>query len=311
MIRGYIVVALLCFVLPLASSGKSKKNPFPEDVHVILIGFDGWGSHSFVKANMPILKRMMAQGSWTLKKRSVLPSSSAANWASMFMGAGPEIHGYTQWDSKKPEIPSAVIGEHNIFPTVSQILRKQRNDAEIGVFSNWNVIKHLVDSMSVNKIVCFPVNNIKDKYTGMTKLITDYIVEKRPTFCTVVYDFPDHYGHSFGFDSNEYYQSLMELDKCLDAIIKAAKDAGIYDKSIFIVTSDHGGTGKTHGGKTLKEMETPFVIFGCNVKKNHEVVEMMMQYDIAATIAYVFGLDMPQAWIGRPISSIFEMIRKQ
>lgn len=311
MLRRHIAITLLLsFILPFTGSGKSKKNPFPESVHVILIGFDGWGSHSFEKANMPILKEMKTQGSWTLKKRSVLPSSSAANWASMFMGASPEIHGYTQWDSMKPEIPSAVIGEHNIFPTVSQILRQQRNDAEIGVFSNWNVIKYLVDSMSVNKIVCFPVNNIKDKYTGMTKLITDYIVEKKPTFCTVVYDFPDHYGHSFGFDSNEYYQSLMELDNCLNAIIKSTKDAGIYDKTVFIVSSDHGGVDKSHGGKTLKEMETPFVIFGCNIKKGFEINDSMIQYDIAATVAYIFGLDVPQAWIGRPIETVFEKVRK-
>jgi predicted AlkP superfamily phosphohydrolase/phosphomutase len=38
---------------------------------------------------------MMENGSYTLKMRSVLPSSSAVNWASMFMGAGPELHGYT------------------------------------------------------------------------------------------------------------------------------------------------------------------------------------------------------------------------
>ncbi len=30
---------------------------------------------------------MMKRGSYTLKTRSVLPSSSAANWASMFMDA--------------------------------------------------------------------------------------------------------------------------------------------------------------------------------------------------------------------------------
>lgn len=51
----------------------------------------------------------MDAGCYTLKKRSVLPSSSAVNWASMFMGAGPELHGYTEWGSKTPELPSRVV----------------------------------------------------------------------------------------------------------------------------------------------------------------------------------------------------------
>ena len=34
---------------------------------------------------MPNVKKLMAEGSYTLKKRSVLPSSSAVNWGSMYM----------------------------------------------------------------------------------------------------------------------------------------------------------------------------------------------------------------------------------
>lgn len=301
---------MCCILSSMESMGRSKRNPFPSDVHIILIGFDGWGSHSLEKADMPIIRDMMKQGSWTLKKRSVLPSSSSPNWASMFMGASPEIHGYTLWNSMKPEIPSVVIGDHNMFPTIFQLLRQQRRDAEIGVFFNWSIIKYLVDSLSVDKLVCFPVHNQKDKYSGMTKLVADYILDNKPELCTVVYDFPDHYGHASGFDSKEYYQSLQNLDRCLESIVKAAKDAGIYDKTIFVVTSDHGGIAKEHGGKSLKEMESPFLIFGCNVKKNNEIKEMMLQYDIAATIAYILGLETPQAWIGRPVFSVFEKKRK-
>lgn len=53
--------------------------------HVVLIGLDGWGAYSVKKANMPNVKKLMAEGSYTLKKRSVLPSSSAVNWGSMYM----------------------------------------------------------------------------------------------------------------------------------------------------------------------------------------------------------------------------------
>ncbi|MCE2849571.1 MAG: alkaline phosphatase family protein, partial [Chitinophagaceae bacterium] len=51
--------------------------------HVVLIGVDGMGAYAFKKAQLPLMQSMMANGSWSLEARSVLPSSSAANWASM------------------------------------------------------------------------------------------------------------------------------------------------------------------------------------------------------------------------------------
>lgn len=81
---------------PCQAKGKAK--------HVVLIGLDGWGAYSVPKAEIPTIKQMMADGAYTLEKRSALPSSSAINWSSMFMGAGPELHGYTTWGSRTPGI---------------------------------------------------------------------------------------------------------------------------------------------------------------------------------------------------------------
>ena len=100
--------------------------------HVILIGLDGWGSYSIGKAEMPNVKKMMTEGCYTLNKRSVLPSSSAVNWASMFMGAGPELHGYTEWGSQVPELPSRIVDEDGIFPTVFGLLHRADPKAKIG-----------------------------------------------------------------------------------------------------------------------------------------------------------------------------------
>lgn len=45
------------------------------------------------------------------------------------------------------------------------------------------------------------------------------------------------------------------------------KEAGIWDDTIFILTADHGGVNKDHSGKTMEEMQTPFIISGKNIKK--------------------------------------------
>ena len=255
------IMAVLLITIPCNAKGKAK--------HVVLIGLDGWGAYSVPKADIPTIKQLMADGAYTLEKRSALPSSSAINWASMFMGAGPELHGYTQWGSKTPELPSRVLNQHGIFPTIFQLLRDAQPNAEIGCLYEWDGIKYLVDTLALSHYKQAPDYN---KYPeALCTMAETYIKEKRPTLLAVCFDNPDHVGHQAG-----------------------------------IVTSDHGGIEKGHGGKTMNEMQTPFIISGKNVKTSGEFQESMMQYDVASTIAYIFGLEQPQVWIGRPMKQVFK-----
>ena len=97
-----------------------------------------------------------------------------------------------------------------------------------------------------------------------------------------------------------------QIDTFLGRVIEATKKAGMFDDTIFILTGDHGGKDKGHGGKSLLEMEVPFIIAGKNVRQGGEFKEVNMRFDTAATIAYIFGLEQPQAWIGRPAVHVFK-----
>ena len=249
---------------------------------------------------MPVTKQFMKDGSYTLKKRSVLPSSSAVNWASMFMGAGPEIHGYTEWGSKTPELPSRELNKHGIFPTVFQLLRDAQPDAEIGCLYDWDGIKYLVDTLSMSYHAQGPDYNKQP--TVLCEMAVKYITEKKPTLTMIAFDNPDHVGHADGHDTPAYYAKIKELDGYIGQIVDAVKKAGMYDETIFIITADHGGINKGHGGKTMQEMETPFIIAGKNIKKGYCFDDIsMMQFDCASTVAEIFNLKQPQVWIGRPM----------
>lgn len=287
----------LALLLSAPCQGKQKAK------HVVLIGLDGWGAYSVPKADIPTIKQLMTDGSYTLEKRSALPSSSAINWASMFMGAGPELHGYTQWGSKTPELPSRELNEHGIFPTIFQLLRDAQPNAEIGCLYEWDGIKYLVDTLALSHHAQAPDYN---KYPeALCNMAETYIKEKKPHLLAVCFDNPDHVGHKAGHDTPEYYAKLKELDGYVARIIQAVKDAGMLEQTIFILTADHGGIDKGHGGKTMQEMQTPFIISGRNVRKGLEFRESMMQYDVASTIAYIFDLEQPQVWIGRPMKQVF------
>lgn len=61
---------------------------------------------------------------------------------------------------------------------------------------------------------------------------------------------------------------MEQLDGYIARIVEVVKKAGMYDEAIFIITSDHGGIEKGHGGIAPEEINTPFVIFGKGIKKD-------------------------------------------
>lgn len=272
--------------------------------HVVMIAFDGWGAYSVPKAEIPNIRQLMNEGCYTLKKRSVLPSSSAINWASMFNGAGTEIHGYTEWNSQTPEIPSRVVNKHGVFPTIYSLLDEQCPLAETGCLAEWEGIKYLIDSLAVDYWGLSV--NYEEQPQRLCEMAEEYIKSKKPIFVSICFDQLDHVGHADGHDTPSYYNKLNELDAYVGRIIKVLKEIGIYDDTVIIVTADHGGINKGHGGKTLQEMEVPFIISGKNIRSGGEFKESMMQFDTAATIAYALGLKQPQVWIGRPMVQVFE-----
>ena len=102
----------------------------------------------------------------------------------------------------------------------------------------------------------------------------------------------------------------MQVQKDLDAnigiVIQALKDAGIFEDTVIIMSSDHGGKGKGHGKFTLQELETPFIVYGKKIKKGHEITQPMMQYDTPAIIADILGAKIPEDWRGRAFKQIYK-----
>jgi predicted AlkP superfamily pyrophosphatase or phosphodiesterase len=267
--------------------------------HVVLIGVDGMGAYAFKKAKLPVMQSMMQQGSWSLEARTVLPSSSAANWASMNMGAGPELHGFTTWGSKSPDMPSRVLDEYGMFPSIAGLLRKSRPQSEIGFIYEWDGIGYLFPKAAVNKdLNC-------DGDVALTNAVVEYIETKKPNFLFVHLHDVDSVGHTVGHDTPEYYASVERTDAHIGEILQSIERAGIADETLVLVTADHGGIKKGHGSISMAEMQIPWIVVGPGIRKNHQVQESIMTFDTAATIATALKLKTPQVWIGRPVRSIF------
>ena len=304
--KKYDIIILFAIIGVIACTTSDEPSLPSKEKHIIFIGLDGWGGYEFENSlsHMPHVLSYSREGIYTDKKNAVSPTASGPNWASIFMGTTPDIHGYTNWDNKVPSEPYSFEVHNDIFPTISQALKLDKSNSEIGMFCQWAGILYLVDTLSINHYSHMPMAEYN--HDEFTDSIISYLKSFRPVLCTIVFDDPDHTGHKDNYFSSEYYKVLEELDECITKIVMSVKDAGYYDDTVFILTSDHGGNGNSHGGESIQEKQTPFVMWGKDVKKIGFVDDNLEQQDIAIIIASVLGFQIPKLWTGKCHANYFK-----
>jgi predicted AlkP superfamily pyrophosphatase or phosphodiesterase len=266
--------------------------------HVLVVGIDGLSPDGLKRAKAPHLHRLIQDGavSWTM--RAVMPTSSSSNWASMIMGAGPEQHGVTsnEWRPDQHSISPVVRGPGGIFPTMFALLRQQRPDARIAVFYDWDGFGRLVEPgiAEVQK-------HVKGRGAA-ARAAADWIRAHRPHLCFLQLDHVDGAGHKSGWGSEDYVRAVELADRLAGELLAALDAAGIREKTVVMIASDHGGVGKKHGGETMAEIEIPFVLAGPGVRRGHTIQAPSNVYDIAPTVIRLLRLEPHPAWTGRPVS---------
>jgi predicted AlkP superfamily pyrophosphatase or phosphodiesterase len=269
--------------------------------HVVVVGCDGFGSVAFTNGYTPVLDGLRREGASTLKARGVMPTSSSPNWASMIMGAGPEQHGVTSndWETNKFTFAPVATGPGGMFPTIFGLLRQQQPKARIACIFDWDGFGRLLERSAVDVF-----ENVKGSPATARRAI-EVIKQDKPTFLFVHFDEVDHAGHKSGWKTPEYYQAVKEVDGLIGDIIAALKEAGIYEKTILVMTADHGGTGTSHGGESMAELEIPLILHGPGVR-HVDLGPLVNTYDLAPTLAWIFQLKTPSCWIGKPLVQAFD-----
>jgi predicted AlkP superfamily pyrophosphatase or phosphodiesterase len=269
--------------------------------HVVVIGVDGLSPDGIQNAATPHLHQMMKTGASTLHARAVMPTVSSPNWASMIMGAGPEQHGVTtnDWQPNKFEIAPTAVGSAGTFPTIFGLLRSQRPSSRIACFHDWEGFARLFEQKAAD-IVEHPKGPEQTTHRAIA-----YLKQKQPEFTFIHLDHVDGAGHDHGHGTPQYYKAVAEADRLIGLVLEGLKEAGMAKNTVVLITADHGGKGKGHGGTTMGEIEIPWILTGPGVATGKELTTHVNTYDTAATIAYVFGLKTPDCWIARPVVEAF------
>jgi len=213
------------------------------------------------------------------------------------MGAGPMQHGVTSndWRVWSRSIMPSAEGAEGRFPSIFSELRRQRPNSQIAVVYDWSGFGTLFDQSVVD------VNADIDGPKKTMARAVDEFKHNRPDLLFIHLDHVDGAGHGHGWHSPEYFQAVKSADDRVGEIIDAIDEQRAWDSTVVIVTSDHGGVGKSHGGQSMAELEIPWVIAGSGIANRREINRDINTYDTACTAADLLGLTPHPAWIGKPI----------
>jgi arylsulfatase A-like enzyme len=87
-----------------------------------------------------------------------------------------------------------------------------------------------------------------------------------------------------------YFNAISHYDSLIGVFIERLEDAGLMEETLIMITGDHGGINKSHGGYTLNEMEIPIILYGKGVKNGLVIDKPCYIYDVPVTLAYALGI---------------------
>lgn len=261
--------------------------------HVVVIGVDGAGAY-FKDANTPNIDAIFEDGAVTYNMLTSNPTISAQCWGSLLHGVEPTLHGLTNSIVESNAYPS-----DSKFPSFFRVIRENDEDAVLASFTNWNPINV---GIVENGIGVYKVGGISD--SALTGEIIAYLAENNPTAMFVQFDGADGAGHTSGYGSQAQLDVISEIDAYIGQIYASYEAKGILNDTLFIVTADHGGNGKSHGGLTDGEKYVMFAAAGKTVQQG--TIEDMEIRDTAAVVLYALGYESHENWTARVPSGLFE-----
>ncbi len=265
-------LSLLLITATLAHAAPSE--------HVILVSIDGWAHHYFddPKCHMPAVKALAASGVRAKRMECSFPTVTWTNHTTLVTGVHPGKHGvlaneyFDRAQRKKiPLIPDPIFNKEEIVktPTIYDAV-KAAGMTTAGViwpasrgaktldwtvpdvfgqelFEKYGTPSLLEDARAAGIPIekqmawCKMGNPGKAMRDYMYSLLATHIIKKhKPNFLALHLVSLDAFEHAHGRQVPEAYWAANDSDNRVADLVRATEEAGIRDKTTFVITTDHG-----------------------------------------------------------------------
>jgi predicted AlkP superfamily pyrophosphatase or phosphodiesterase len=293
-------LTLVCIFASTPNSQAAPREAERRADHVFIISFDQGGGKDLQKAtNMPTFQKLAREGVRDWRAYTIVPSVTLPSHVSMLTGVGIQQH-QIDWNDYRPDAGVVKV------PTIFTLAKKR--GLKTALYAGKEKFKHLNQPGSLDTFV------IPGNASQVAATFAKDFPKTQPNLCFLHFADIDNEGHAHGLYSPEWLQALADSDAALKSVFNTIEKAGLLQKSVIILTADHGGhnvtnaegaTKGTHGSSKPEDVEIPWVVWGKGVRKNFNITASVVTYDTSATALWLLGVEIPETFWGRPVTSAF------
>ncbi len=277
---------------------------------VLYIGIDGTRFDSIEKASTPNLDGLIAGGIYSptcqifgerYRKNDTV---SGPGWSSILTGVWADKHGAQN---------NTFAGtNYQEFPHFFARLKESRPAARTVSLVTWKPIhEKIVSAADVSRNYEGTEKGPKAYEIGDAKATEDAVQELTEGNPDVVFLYigqVDETGHTFGFHPAvpEYIAAIERADGLVGRALTAMKSRKTFAQEdwLVVVTSDHGGKGKGHGGgHNDPDILNSFLIVSGPAAQRGRFEEQVYLVDAPVTVLSHLGVSLKPEWKldGRPV----------
>ncbi len=282
-------LAMAAGAAPLAAQIPARK--------LLLIGMDGVRPDVLAEVDTPNLDALIADGAYSNRARTTLPTMSGPAWSSMLTGVWPAKHGVTSNDFTP--------NRYAEFPDFLTRIESLRPELETFVAADWLPLVAadaggpLIGEVPDHKVV---LDGYELGWAEADAAVTDSALaalrDGDPDALFVYLGNPDETSHRTFSIGEPYRAAIAEADRQIGRLMAAVRARPTYaaEDWLVLVSTDHGRRPDGgHGGDTEAERTIFVLAWGPSVT-SRSLPGTPVIVDIAVTALAWLGIHPDPAW---------------
>jgi predicted AlkP superfamily pyrophosphatase or phosphodiesterase len=297
---GLAVLLVALAIIPRVARAQDSPKPAKAPPgRVLFIGIDGCRFDSIEKAETPNLDRLMAAGCYSdttqiLGERYRQSDTvSGPGWSSLLTGVWADKHGVDSnrfWKTKFDRYPHFFARVKEAYPKASTVS-----------IASWPPIGDKITTAADFSRQPSHEGRYLPGDLETANVACEVLRGGDPAAMFVYFGQVDESGHQYGFSPKvkEYVAAIGLVDKHVGRILETLEKRTKYAEEnwLVIVSTDHGGFGKDHGGGFANPaIMNAFLIVSGPTTKRGKLTEQTEIVDVVATALVHLGITVDPKW---------------
>lgn len=314
-----IVLGLLALLLEIwiparihavPPAGKETSPSVSQAEHVVLFVLEGFSQESLKGTPMPVLSKLIKEGSGTWAASGVEPALRLPMMASLITGMPVEKHGIT-WNSFEfsrgyPRPPSLFDyldlsgGRDSAIFFMDESLYQL---AKPTPYTDYQLCGALRPECGPQKLVAYIQQYFQKAASGHGY---GHAVLSLPHLLVVHLPEAGRAGVTHGWNSKEYREALQTVDASMQSVLDLFKFHKRLDRTTVLVTALSGkGTDPGTEVSTITTPVVPWIVSGPGIKHGQTIRQPVSIIDTGATVMRILKLETHTEWDSKVVEEIF------